>query len=136
VRAENAKNGSEAEPKEVEHGGKVIADQILILLISKADGIMTRHRIESCTILTTTPNSLLADIHDRMPVILSPDNHDIWLDPAFQDTRSVSQMLRPFDSALMRRYPVSTRVNQVQNDDADCSEPLALEPSPVQTRLF
>ena len=44
MRAENAKNGSEAEPKEVEHGGKVIADQILILLISKADGIMTRHR--------------------------------------------------------------------------------------------
>jgi hypothetical protein len=38
----NAKNGSEAEPKEIEHGGKVIADQILILLISKADGIMTR----------------------------------------------------------------------------------------------
>ena len=41
--AKNAKNGSEAEPKEVEHGGKVIADQILILLISKADRIMTRH---------------------------------------------------------------------------------------------
>ena len=40
----NAKNGSEAEPKEVEHDGKVIADQILILLISKADGIMTRHK--------------------------------------------------------------------------------------------
>ena len=42
--AKNAKNGSEPEPKEVEHGGKVIAGQILILLISKADGIMTRHR--------------------------------------------------------------------------------------------
>jgi putative SOS response-associated peptidase YedK len=92
--------------------------------------------IESCTILTTTPNSLLADIHDRMPVILSPDNYDIWLDPAFRDTPSVSQMLRPFDSVLMRRYPVSVRVNQVQHDDADCSEQLALEPSPVQTRLF
>lgn len=43
--AKNAKNGSEAEPKEVEHGGKDIADQILILLISKADGIMTSHRV-------------------------------------------------------------------------------------------
>ena len=43
--AKNAKNGSEAEPKEVEHGGKVIADQILILLISKADRIMTRHNL-------------------------------------------------------------------------------------------
>jgi hypothetical protein len=45
VGAKNAKNGSEAEPKEVEHGGKVIADQILILLISKADRIMTRHSL-------------------------------------------------------------------------------------------
>ena len=43
----NAKNGSEPEPKEVEHGGRVIADQILILLISKADGIMTRHSSRS-----------------------------------------------------------------------------------------
>jgi len=45
VGAKNAKNGSEPEPKEVEHGGKVIADRILILLISKADGIMTRHSL-------------------------------------------------------------------------------------------
>jgi hypothetical protein len=43
VGAKNAKNGSEAEPKEVEHGGKVIAGQILISLISKADGIVTTH---------------------------------------------------------------------------------------------
>jgi len=43
VGAKNAKNGSEPEPKEVEHGGKVIADRILILLISQADGIVPRH---------------------------------------------------------------------------------------------
>jgi putative SOS response-associated peptidase YedK len=53
--------------------------------------------IESCTILTTTPNSLLSDIHDRMPVILSPDNYDLWLDPAFRNTSSVSEMLKLFD---------------------------------------
>ena len=92
--------------------------------------------IESCTVLTTTPNSLLADIHDRMPVILSPDDYDLWLDPAFNDTASVSGMLRPLDSNLMRRYPVSTRVNHVVNDDADCAKPLEREPSPVQSQLF
>jgi len=43
--AKNAKNGLEAEPKEVEHGGEVIADRILILLFSKADGTMTRHNV-------------------------------------------------------------------------------------------
>jgi putative SOS response-associated peptidase YedK len=79
--------------------------------------------IESCTILTTTPNSLLEDIHDRMPVILRPDDYPPWLDPAFKDLASVSRMLRPFESALMRRYPVSTRVNHVENEDAECPKP-------------
>jgi len=95
-----------------------------------------RELVESCTILTTTPNPLLADIHDRMPVILNLGNYDLWLDPAFRDTTSVSEMLRPFDPALMRRYPVSTRVNHVVNDDAECAKPLELEPSPAQSQLF
>jgi putative SOS response-associated peptidase YedK len=92
--------------------------------------------IESCTILTTTPNSLLADIHDRMPVILSPDDYDLWLDTAFRDTTSVSEMLRPFDAASMRRYTVSTRVNHVLNDDADCAKPMEPDESPAQAQLF
>jgi len=92
--------------------------------------------VESCTIVTTTPNSLLADIHDRMPVILSPDNYDLWLDPAFRNPPSVSEMLKPFDAAVMRRYPVSTRVNQVQNDDADCATPVEYDSSPSQAQPF
>jgi putative SOS response-associated peptidase YedK len=91
---------------------------------------------ESCSILTTTPNSLLVDIHDRMPAILHPDNYTLWLDPAFRDLASVSRMLRPFEPALMRRYPVSTRVNQVQNDDPDCAEPVEPDSSPTQAQLF
>jgi putative SOS response-associated peptidase YedK len=92
--------------------------------------------IESCTILTTTPNSLLADVHDRMPVILRPDDYDLWLDPALRDAGSLSAMLRPFDAALMRRYPVSTQVNRVLNDDADCAKPIDAETSPAQSQLF
>jgi putative SOS response-associated peptidase YedK len=91
---------------------------------------------ESCTILTTTPNALLADIHDRMPVILNPDLYYLWLDPAFRNTASVSEMLKPFDATIMRRYPVSTRVNQVQNDDADCGTPIETYSSPSQAQLF
>jgi putative SOS response-associated peptidase YedK len=92
--------------------------------------------VESCTIITTTPNPLLADIHDRMPVILSPDDYDLWLDPAFRNMASVSEMLKPFDPSQMKRYPVSTRVNQVQNDDADCAKATELDSSPIQTQLF
>ena len=71
-----------------------------------------------------------------MPVILRPDNYDLWLDPAFRNTDSFSKMLRPYETTMMRSYPVSARVNQVQNDDPDCSKPTDREPSPAQSVLF
>jgi len=92
--------------------------------------------IETCSILTTTPNAVTSEVHDRMPAILRSDNYDLWLDPAFRDTISVSEMLRPFDAGLMKRYPVSTRVNHTQNDDAECAKPVELGVSPGQTHLF
>ena len=82
--------------------------------------------VESCTILTTTPNELLAGVHDRMPAILSAELYDRWLDPRTQDMSRVLAMLRPFDSNRMRRYPVSRQVNVVANDDPACSAPVDL----------
>ena len=83
--------------------------------------------LETCSILTTTPNSLLADVHDRMPVILAESDYDLWLDPGYQKCDGVLEMLRPFDAAAMKRYPVSTRVNSVANDDAECVAEVSLE---------
>ncbi len=83
--------------------------------------------VETCVIITTTPNALLADIHDRMPVILPDDVYDLWLDPGFQKTDSVCDLLKPFNPKLMRRYEVSSRVNLVKNNDAACSEPVVRE---------
>jgi putative SOS response-associated peptidase YedK len=80
--------------------------------------------IKTCSIITTTPNALLADIHDRMPVILPDDAYDLWLDPGFQKTDALCDLLKPFASNLMRRYEVSSRVNLVKNDDAACAEPV------------
>lgn len=77
--------------------------------------------VESCTILTTTPNSLLADVHNRMPVILGPLDYELWLDPGFRNTQELAGMLKPFDGGLMKRYRVSTRVNSVANDDPQCA---------------
>jgi putative SOS response-associated peptidase YedK len=91
--------------------------------------------IESCSILTTTANSLLADIHDRMPVILRQENYDLWLDPGFKDVKALAKVLVPFDAAQMRRFPVSTRVNSVTNDDAECVAP-SHNSSPAQSALF
>ncbi len=90
--------------------------------------------IESCAILTTTANGLLNDVHDRMPVILDPRNYGSWLDPSVQDAARMVNFLKPFDPKLMRRYPVSTRVNIVANDDRECSVPVDLVH--VQSDLF
>ena len=83
--------------------------------------------IESCTILTTTPNTLVADIHDRMPVIVAPDKYGLWLNPEVEDFVAVREILKPYDPSLMRYCPVSPRVNQVQNEGADCAAPITLE---------
>jgi len=64
--------------------------------------------IESCTILTTGPNSVVADLHDRMPVIVTPDKYDVWLDPDVNDfdtIRDCPQTLRREpDASVSREY--------------------------------
>jgi len=82
--------------------------------------------VDTCSILTTSPNAVTSPVHDRMPVILDPDSYDLWLDPGMHDVRVVSDMLKPFDARLMRAYPVSSRVNHVANDDEACSTPVEL----------
>src|SRR6202051_116459 len=82
--------------------------------------------VETCSILTTTPNAVTAVVHDRMPVILDPDSYDLWLDPGMRDVNSASELLKPYDARQMRCYPVSTRINYVSNDDESCSTPVEL----------
>jgi SOS response associated peptidase (SRAP) len=90
--------------------------------------------IETCSILTTTPNAVTSAVHDRMPVFFDPDNYDLWLDPGMRDASAASELLRPCDARLMRCYPVSTRLNHVANDDEECSA--AVELAQLQNRLF
>jgi putative SOS response-associated peptidase YedK len=91
--------------------------------------------IESCTILTTTPNSLVADMHNRMPVIVTPDKYDLWLDPDVNDFDAIRDILKPYDAAQMRRYPVSRKLNNSKIDDAESASPVTLD-TPIQARLF
>jgi len=77
--------------------------------------------LETCTILTTRPNSLVADVHDRMPAILAPADYDRWLDPGIINPEMILDCLKPFDASLMRKYPVSPRVNRPENDDEECA---------------
>lgn len=77
------------------------------------------HPIDSCTIITTAANSLLASVHDRMPVILARSDYEQWLDP---DTppEQLHPLLHPYNSEAMISYPVSSQVNSPTNDNAAC----------------
>ena len=78
----------------------------------------------SCSIITTAPNALMEPIHDRMPVILSPELYQEWMDPANQDLGGLKEMLLPFDPGLMEAFPVSSRVNSARNEGPDLVEPV------------
>lgn len=80
--------------------------------------------IESCTILTTVSNSLVATLHDRMPVILHPEEIDLWLARDREEVEPLLPLFRPYPSDLMEMYPVSSRVNTPTNDDPECVVPL------------
>ena len=92
--------------------------------------------IESCTILTTEANALLKPIHTRMPVILTPEDYDRWLNPGITDPKGVADLFRPFDARLMRIYPVSEAVNRVENDGPECAKEIKQVITAKQTTLF
>ena len=80
--------------------------------------------LETCTILTTEANELVSPIHDRMPVILQPQDYDRWLDPNFKQNDKLQGLLKPYAAAAMKAYPVSIMVNSPKNDRPECSLPL------------
>ncbi|MDX2270422.1 MAG: SOS response-associated peptidase [Cyanobacteriota bacterium] len=85
--------------------------------------------IDSCAIITTAPNQLMAGIHDRMPVIVDPSNYEVWLDPTLQDPARVVPLLQTYPAAEMVAYPVSNRVNNAKHEDPLCREFISLEKS-------
>lgn len=74
--------------------------------------------IESCTLLTTEANELIAPLHDRMPAILPPESYDLWLNPSEQDPAVLHPLLASYPPDTMAAYPVSRRVNDPSVDDA------------------
>jgi putative SOS response-associated peptidase YedK len=80
--------------------------------------------VDSFTIITTTPNTLLAPIHDRMPVILAPHAIDDWLDTTRRDMEHLHALLRPCPEEEMTAYPVSRYVNKPSNEGPECVTPV------------
>jgi putative SOS response-associated peptidase YedK len=76
-------------------------------------------------IITTTPNELCAQLHNRMPVVLKPAAWPVWLGEEPAEASALKELLRPFPSDEMTCWPVSARVGNVKNNDASLIEPMA-----------
>lgn len=77
--------------------------------------------LESCTILTTEPNTLMAPLHKRMPVLIAPGHYDLWLDPS-TDPAALTALLAPYAAAELTANPVSRLVNSPANDSPELIE--------------
>ena len=79
--------------------------------------------VTTFTILTIDANSLMAKIHDRMPVIIRPEDYAAWIDTTFTDVIKIQAMAQPYPDRFMEAYPVSRKVNSPQHDSPDLIEP-------------
>jgi len=77
--------------------------------------------VDSCCIITCEPNELAAKFHNRMPVIIAPEDCETWLTGTHLQALA---LLRPYPSEAMRAYPVSAKVNRPANDTPELIEPL------------
>lgn len=78
--------------------------------------------VRSCTIIVTQANEFMSQIHDRMPVILSPEDYRSWLDPTAQEAQN---LLQPCPNDWMEAFAVSTHVNNPRNNDPACIEAMS-----------
>ncbi len=76
--------------------------------------------VRSCTIITTSPNSLMEDIHNRMPVILPREAEATWLGRQLEEGETLTSLLTPYPAEEMEAYVVSTLVNSAKNDFPEC----------------
>lgn len=93
-------------------------------------------QVDTCSVITTAPNRTLAGLHDRMPVVLSPEQYDLWLDPEEVVPAELAKLMVSAPEDALVLVPVSTRVNSVKNDDEACLETVEVEdeapPTPPQ----
>jgi putative SOS response-associated peptidase YedK len=91
-----------------------------------ADGTV----LETCSLITTTPNEVVGAFHDRMPVILRDAAIATWLDPTLEEPARLEPLLVPLPGELMQATPVSPRMNNVRYENPDCIDPV---PPPTDT---
>ena len=86
--------------------------------------------LETVALLTTTANDLVKGIHPRMPVILSAEHHDAWLDPSASQSDKLRSLLLPYPAEAMTLFPVGNWVNNARHEGPQCLEP-RIDPGPL-----
>ena len=89
--------------------------------------------LETCSLITTTPNEVVSRFHDRMPVILRDGAVDLWLDPAVEEPAQLQPLLAPVPGALMKATPVSPRMNSVRHEGPECIAPVPPPAPPAES---
>jgi putative SOS response-associated peptidase YedK len=92
-------------------------------------------RVESFTIITTEPNELVRPVHNRMPVILRPEDEEQWLDVSRTSFANVQSLLKPLPDELMDAHGVSPIVNSAKYDGPDCIQPVSDDDMPRAGQL-
>ncbi|MCG7407586.1 SOS response-associated peptidase [Paenibacillus sp. ACRRX] len=77
-------------------------------------------KISTFTVVTTTPNRAMEQVHDRMPVILGPEEAVIWLDRSVEEVDKLQRLLKPCPPEWLEMYAVDTKVGSVKNDSPEC----------------
>ena len=85
--------------------------------------------LRTVSLITTEPNELMRPIHDRMPVIIAPEQYDAWLDPAARDAEKLMRFVQPYPANRMSAHRVGTRVSKPENDDPSLIEDAPEPPS-------
>lgn len=104
--------------------GGVIVFAGLMETWSSPDG----SEVDTGAILTSAANKTMSPIHDRMPVVIKPEDFSRWLDCKTQEPRHVLDLLKPAQEDLFEAIPVSDRVNKVANVGPDLHAPVTIEP--------
>jgi len=92
--------------------------------------------IESCCLLTTEANELMAPIHNRMPVLIAPRDYARWLDPANEKPHTLQELFAPPPTDTLEHWPVSPAVNFAENDSPELLTPTTAHPGAGQQELF
>lgn len=90
--------------------------------------------VPSATVITTDPNLLMRDIHDRMPVIIQPEHYQRWLSSDELTAEHAAPMLAPYPESEMEAYPVDRLVNSPANESAQCIDPRSEAPTDVNAK--